>query len=274
MAKNKRYWKTMLAGSDDKKHAAATGEDPLEEGLKDLTWFESSKRAVKRGLHKTYETFGEEVGNSITSGVPALYLLGLLPFAAINSYLGATAVEGTTQAHVVMTVIARSAFIITLFLALLMSTVYHLMKHGTPHKRVMNKVNRSVAYFAILGAYTPICVNILSPISGSVLWALEAAMAVAGVLVTALAYHTKVGKAFTYFIYAAMGWAIIFRIFEFYQNTSRACFWLLISGAIVYTVGIFFAPSKRRFKFSHMVWHFFCLAGVVLYVLGFVYFFG
>lgn len=274
MAKNKRYWKTMLAGSDDKKHAATTGEDPLEEGLKDLTWFESSKRAVKRGLHKTYETFGEEVGNSITSGVPALYLLGLLPFAAINAYLGAAAVEGTTQAHVVMTVIAKSAFIITLFLALLMSTVYHLMKHGTPHKRVMNKVNRSVAYFAILGAYTPICVNILGPISGSVLWALEAAMAVAGVLVTALAYHTKVGKAFTYFIYAAMGWAIIFRIFEFYQNTSLVCFWLLISGAIVYTVGIFFAPSKRRFKFSHMVWHFFCLAGVVLHVLGFVYFFG
>ena len=274
MAKNKRYWKTMLAGSDDKKHAATTGEDPLEEGLKDLTWFESSKRAVKRGLHKTYETFGEEVGNSITSGVPALYLLGLLPFAAINAYLGAIAVEGTTQAHVVMTVIARSAFIITLFLALLMSTVYHLMKHGTPHKRVMNKVNRSVAYFAILGAYTPICVNILGPISGSVLWALEAAMAVAGVLVTALAYHTKVGKAFTYFIYAAMGWAIIFRIVEFYQNTSLVCFWLLISGAIVYTVGIFFAPSKRRFKFSHMVWHFFCLAGVVLHVLGFIYFFG
>jgi len=46
-----------------------------------------------------------------------------------------------------------------------------------------------------------------------------------------------------------------------------------MSGAIVYTVGIFFAPSKRRFKFSHMVWHFFCIAGVVLHVLGFVYFF-
>ena len=274
MAKNNKFWKTLLAGSDDKKHAAQTGEDPLEEGLKDLTWFESSKRAVQRGLHKTYETFGEEVGNSLTAGVPALYLLGLLPFAAIDSYIKTSAVAGVTQAHVVMSVIGRSAFIITLFLALLMSTVYHLMKHGTPHKRVMNKVNRSVAYFAILGAYTPICINVLSPISGAVLWALEAAMAVAGVLVTALAYHTKVGKSFTYFIYAAMGWAIIFRIVEFYQKTSLVCFWLLISGAIVYTVGIFFAPSKRRFKFSHMVWHFFCLAGVVLHVLGFVYFFG
>ena len=273
MAKNKKYWKTMLAGSDDRKHAATTGEDPLEEGLKDLTWFESSKQAVKRSLHKTYETFGEEVGNSITAGVPALYLLGLLPFAAINAYLSSSAVDGVTQAHVVMSVIGRSAFIITLILALLMSTVYHLMKHGTPHKRIMNKVNRSVAYFAILGAYTPICINILGPISGSVLWALEAAMAIAGVLVTALAYHTKVGKGFTYFIYAAMGWAIIFRIFEFYRNTSLVCFWLLISGAIVYTVGIFFAPSKRRFKFSHMVWHFFILAGLVLHVLGFVYFF-
>ena len=42
MAKNNKFWKTLLAGSDDKKHAAQTGEDPLEEGLKDLTWFESS----------------------------------------------------------------------------------------------------------------------------------------------------------------------------------------------------------------------------------------
>ena len=69
MAKNKKYWKTLLASSSDKKHAAQTGEDPLEEGLKDLTWFESSKQAVKRGLHKTYETFGEEVGNSLTAGI-------------------------------------------------------------------------------------------------------------------------------------------------------------------------------------------------------------
>ena len=162
-----------------------------------------------------------------------------------------------------MSVIGLSAFIITLFLSLLFSTIYHFMKHGTPHKRVMNKINRSVAYFAILGAYTPICIHFMGVVSGAVLWALEAAMALAGVLVTALAYHTKVGKGFSYFIYALMGWAIIFRIVEFYN-----------SGAIVYSVGIFFAPSSRRFKFSHMVWHLFALAGVVLHVLGFVYFFG
>ena len=217
MAKNTKFWKTHLAKSDDKKYAAATGEDPLEEGLKDLTWFENSRRAVKRGLHKTYETFGEEVGNSITAGVPALYLLGILPFAAINSYLSASAKPDATQTS-----------------------------------RVMS----------------------LGTVSGAVMWALEAAMALAGVLVTALAYHTKVGKGFSYFIYALMGWLIIFRILEFYNNSTPRCFWLLITGAIVYTVGIFFAPSSRRFKFSHMVWHLFALAGVVLHVLGFVYFFG
>ena len=97
MAKNKKYWKTLLASSSDKKHAAQTGEDPLEEGLKQLTWFESSKQAVRRGLNKTYETFGEEVGNSITSGVVVLYLLGLLPFAAINTYLRVTAMERWTS---------------------------------------------------------------------------------------------------------------------------------------------------------------------------------
>ena len=274
MAKNTKFWKTHLAKSEDKKYADATGEDPLEEGLRDLTWFENSRRAVRRGLHKTYETFGEEVGNSITSGVPALYLLGLLPFASINAYLRASSATGSTKVSTVMAVIGVSTFIITLFLTLLFSTIYHFMKHGTPHKRVMNKINRSVAYFAILGAYTPICIHFLGTVSGAVLWSLEAAAAIAGVLVTALAYHTKVGKGFSYFIYALMGWAIIFRIIEFHNNASTRCFWLLISGAIVYTVGIFFAPSSRRFKFSHMVWHLFALAGVVLHVLGFVYFFG
>jgi hemolysin III len=274
MAKNKKFWKTFVAGSDDIKHAATTGEDPLEEGLKELTWFESSRRAVKRGLHKTYETFGEEVGNSITAGVPALILLLLLPYAAIKTYVEAGAAEGATQSSVALAVIGISAFVITLVLSLLFSTIYHFMKHGTPHKRIMDKLNRSVAYFAILGAYTPICIRFLGPVSGPVLFALEAAMAVAGVLVTALTYpHTKVGKAFTYILYAAMGWAIIFRIGEFHANASTVCFWLLLSGAIVYTVGIFFGPSKR-FKFSHMVWHFFVLAAVVLHVLGFVFFFG
>lgn len=274
MAKNETFWKTHLAKSDDKKYAAATGEDPLEEGLKDLTWFQNSRRAVKRGLHKTYETFGEEVGNSITAGVPALYLLGLLPYASIKAYLTAAAKQGATTTSIVMSVLGVSAFIITLFLSLLFSTIYHFMKHGSPQKRVMNKINRSVAYFAILGAYTPICIHFLGPVSGAVLWAIEATMAVAGVLVTALAYHTKVGKGFSYFIYAAMGWAIVFRIIEFYNNASHMCFWLLFSSIITYSVGIFFAPSKRRFKFSHMVWHLFVLAGVVLHVLGFVYFFG
>lgn len=274
MAKNNKFWNTLLAGSDDKKHAAQTGEDPLEEGLKELSWFENSKRAVQRGIRKTHETFGEEVGNSITTGVPALYLLGLLPFAAIDAYVKASAVEGATSLSVVMTVIGRSAFIITLILSMLMSCVYHLMKHGTPHKRIMDKVNRCVAYFAILGAYTPICINFLGPVSGPVLWALECAMAVAGVLVTVLTYpHTKVGKAFTYILYAGMGWAFLFRVVEIYRNASTVCFWLLMAGAIVYTVGVFFGPNKK-FTFSHMVWHFFVLAGVILHVLGFVYFFG
>src|SRR5574344_1347701 len=75
MAKNNKFWKTFVAGSEDKRHAAITGEDPLEEGLKDLTWFENSKRAVRRKITKTYETFGEEIGNSVSAGVPALYLL-------------------------------------------------------------------------------------------------------------------------------------------------------------------------------------------------------
>ena len=85
MTKNSKHWKTMMARDIDRK-VASEGRDPLEEGLEGLSWFETKKRNVKRRWEKTRETFGEEVGNSITSGVLCLYELFMLPFAAVLAY--------------------------------------------------------------------------------------------------------------------------------------------------------------------------------------------
>ncbi|MBR2524082.1 MAG: hemolysin III family protein [Clostridiales bacterium] len=274
MAKNSRHWKRFVASEEDKKLKATTGMDPLEEGLKDMGWFANSKRIVAKGIKRTQETFGEEIGNSITAGVMALYILCLIPYASIRAFSGTpvikTAEEAVSSPFVVLAV---SAFLITLFLSLLISTIFHFMKHGTPQKRVMNKLNRIMVYYAILGAYTPICACMMPVVSGSVMWALEAACALAGTLVTALTYpQSKTGNVISKILYVVMGWMILVQIGTFYNATTPLCFWLLVSGAIMYSVGLWFNFGKK-FKFSHMVWHLFVLGASVLHVLGFVYFF-
>jgi len=267
MAKNDKYWKKVLASSEDRTYAKNSGDDPLEEGLERLSWHENSKRIIKNGIRKTQETFGEEVGNSITAGVMALYVLFVIPYASIVAY-------NRVEEGKIMSVLGMSAFLITFFLSLLFSTVYHLMKRGTPHKRVMSKLNRILCYFAVLGVYTPICVNFLGQISGPVIFALEAAIALAGVFVTAFCYKTnKVGTAISNILYVLQGWLILPLIGIFYQKASHLTFWLIVSGAIVYTIGMLFFASGKKFKFSHMVWHFFVLVAGALHILAFIYFF-
>lgn len=267
MAKNDKYWKKVLASSEDRTYAKNSGDDPLEEGLERLSWHENSKRIIKNGIRKTQETFGEEVGNSITAGVMALYVLCVIPYASIVAY-------NRVEDGKIMSVLGMSAFLITFFLSLLFSTVYHLMKRGTPHKRVMSKLNRILCYFAVLGVYTPICINFLGQISGPVIFALEAAIAIAGVFVTAFCYKTnKVGTAISNILYVLQGWLILPLIGLFYQKASHLTFWLIVSGAIVYTIGMLFFASGKKFKFSHMVWHFFVLVAGALHILAFIYFF-
>ena len=53
---------------------------------------------------------------------------------------------------------------------------------------------------------------------------------------------------------------------------TPASFWLIISGTLVYVLGLFFYSGKK-FKFSHMVWHLLVAVAEVCYVLALVYFF-
>ena len=88
MAKNIKHWEKMMSSDSDHKVAKA-GQDPLEVGLSEMSWFQRQTRKVKRTIEKTRETFGEEVGNSISSGVLAIYFLFMIPFASVHAYVKA-----------------------------------------------------------------------------------------------------------------------------------------------------------------------------------------
>ncbi len=265
MAKNNKHWKSIMASSSDNS-LAKEGKDPLEEGLESLSWFENQKRVVSKRWKKTRETFGEEVGNSITSGIAAIYLLFMIPFAVLRTYKGAAEGMGDLDS------LSVSAFMITAFLACLFTTIYHCTKHGTPQKRVFQKLDHIMVYYAILGVFTPICLALIGGGLGIGIIIAELALAVAGTLLMAFAYpENKALSKVAVFIYAVMGIIGLFILKPLYLAATRPSFWLIIAGAAAYLVGVFFYSGKK-FKFSHMVWHILSAAAVVCHVLAFVYF--
>jgi hemolysin III len=78
-------------------------------------------------MKKLYEyTFGEEVANTITHGVMAFLVLISMPFAIL--YVNA---KGR-----LIDAIGVSIFMISIFLMLLSSTLFHSMDKDSKHKRI------------------------------------------------------------------------------------------------------------------------------------------
>jgi len=255
----------MMASDRDIK-AAKEGRDPLEEGLEGLTWIESRKRIVRNRWNKTRETFGEEVGNAISSGIIAFYVLFMTPFASLHAYKNAPDGMGDLDSFSV------SAFMLTAFLASIFTTVYHCMKHGTAQKRIFLKLDHIMVYYSILGVFFPICLSLVGGGLGLGILIAELALAVLGTLLMAFAFpeNKKLSKA-AVMIYGIMGILGIPLLKALYLSATRPSFWLIIAGALTYVAGLFFYSGKK-FKFSHMVWHIMVVFATVCHVLAFVYF--
>ena len=263
MANNRSFWHSLMSKSDDKKVVTST-KDPMEEGLESLSWFEGQRLAVKKRIIKTRETFGEEIGNSITHGVMALFLLGMLPYTAVRAYIHAP------EGFKVLDTVGISIFVICMFLMFLASTIYHSMKHDTPQKRVMNKIDHIMIYFAIAGTYFPICISVIGGGLGLGILIAEWALAIAGTIIKSLMFSkTKLSYAITCILFLAMGWLIVFSFGKFYA-TSPVAFWLVRAGGICYTLSLIFFSSK--YKFAHMIFHFCVDFGAICHFIGLVYF--
>ena len=180
MSTNKAFWRTWLEGKSTKK---VSGEDvvidPLEEGLSALAKADGEVPARKL---KTQESFGEEIGNATTHGVMAIFMLGILPYAAIHAYLN------TTNDHPVLNAVAISIFCISVFLMFLISTIDHTMRHGTKQKEVFNRIDHIMIFYAIAGTYTPVCLTLIGGKWGIGLCIAQWSLVILGTLLKAIAF--------------------------------------------------------------------------------------
>ncbi|MCL2375846.1 MAG: hemolysin III family protein [Defluviitaleaceae bacterium] len=205
------------------------------------------------------QTFGEEIGNSVSHGVMASVALGGIAPTAINAF-----VRGGPLAAVSMTI-----FMCSLFLMFLSSALYHSMTVDTRQRQVMQILDHIFIYVAIAGTYTPIALVVIGGWQGVVVASLQWAMVIFGILYKSIAGR-KIPKV-SLTIYLVMGWSIVFVAPMFLRNASLGLQLLILGGGVFYSVGTYFYAKKGK-RFFHMVWHFFVNLGAVCHFLGLLLF--
>lgn len=191
----------------------------------------------------------EEILNAVTHGIGLL--LGI-------AGLVLTVVFATIHANAWL-VVACSIYGTTLVLLYGASTLYHALRNLAA-KKVFMILDHCGIYLLIAGTYTPF---VMGPLRGPLGWSFFGviwALAIIGIVMETLSKtHGGIRSSL---IYLVMGWMLTGIIVQLYSKIPVFSFVMLITGGVVYTLGVIFYLMKRL-PFSHVIWHLFVIGGSV-----------
>ena len=199
----------------------------------------------------------EETLNSSSHGI-----------AAIASIIGLIALilKSSKQEWILFSAIVYGVSLIILYTA---STLYHWLRNEKI-KHVFRIIDHCSIFILIAGTYTPI---LLISIGGSTGWwffGIQWTLVLIGIVFKL--FHTGKYESISVLIYILMGWMVVFK-WDYLTNViSDSTFNLLLTGGIIYTIGIFFYLLDSKIKYFHFVWHLFVITGSILhYIVIFKY---
>ena len=168
----------------------------------------------------------------------------------------------------VLKVVAFSIYGGCFIFLFLMSTIYHAVQKEKV-KKILRIFDHVSIYYFIAGSFTPIILLLTRGRFRLFFIILIWAIALFGTVFKIATYknYDKL-KTISVIIYIAMGWLSVFLIKPIVTNTTWKFMILLVLGGVVYTVGTYFYKSKK-FKYNHVIWHFFVLAASIIHFIAF-----
>jgi hemolysin III len=201
---------------------------------------------------------GEEIANSISHGVGFLASLVGAPFLIV-----ATVREGSTW-----NVVGASIFVASMLMLYLSSTLYHALPQERV-KRVFWVFDHGSIYLLIAGTYTPFTLGVLRGGWGWTLFGLVWGMAVLGITLKASGRLRR--PIVSTLLYLGMAWLIVIAVRPLWQHVQLPGLLWLAAGGLFYTGGVGFYVAKRV-RYSHLVWHFFVLAGTACHYFAILWY--
>lgn len=199
---------------------------------------------------------------------------GLRPWSAITHGLGAVLSVLGTGFLLLRAAAREDALLCAVFLIYGLSmtclytasTLYHCVNTSVGGRIALRKYDHCSIYLLIAGSYTPICLTALRSSGGSPLLAVVWTVGLAGIILTLA--KLSIPRWLTSAIYLFMGWLAIFAIGPIRLALSPVCFFWLMAGAVMYTVGgVLYAikwPGRSNPRFGcHEIFHVFILLGSI-----------
>lgn len=206
----------------------------------------------------------EEKLNSLTHAIMACLLLAAVPFVFGH-------IKRARTFWTLKDVFSISVFMICLILMFTASAVYHGLPAESRYKKLWNRLDHMAIFLAIAGSYTPIALLVIGGKTGWLIFAFEWALVAVGILLKAIHFKkNKITWVISILHYLLMGWAVVFWMPDFIAKAPAANLWLIISGGLLYTLGIVFFAQKWRY--AHVVWHGFVMAGAISHFVAIVFF--
>jgi len=182
----------------------------------------------------------------------------ILASAGLTLMIVASALKGNAW-HVVSTTIFGATMVLLYF----SSAVAHGLPAGRL-KQIFFVIDQAAIFLLIAGTYTPLALVALHGPMGWVLFGLQWAMAITGILMKIIRPN-KVeygARLIDIILYAGMGWMLLIAIVPLVRSMPlMGLMWIFIGGAC-YTFGIIFY-RKAKFNHAHLVWHLMVLAGSI-----------
>lgn len=213
-----------------------------------------NKIVVKKNPPMKFYSFGEEVANAISHGFGVAFGIMMLALIVIKG-ISLSQVE-----YIVGGIIFGSA-IILLYLA---STIYHSLSLSVYAKQIFRRFDHSSIYILIAGSYTPFLLILLNDTKAVIVTVFMWIIAITGVVLKVF-WINKFQKIHLG-LYIALGWLPAMFFGANIMLLGPVGIALLVAGGLAYTIGVIFYALKL-FKFTHMVWHLFCILGTLLHFL-------
>ncbi|MCA9950933.1 MAG: hemolysin III family protein, partial [Anaerolineales bacterium] len=197
---------------------------------------------------------GEEIANSVTHGIGAA-----LAVAGLSILVVLAVIYGD-----VTRIVSFSIYGSSLILLYLASTLYHSIQHREA-KKVLRIFDHASIYVLIAGTYTPF---LLVSIRGTLGWTLFAV--VWGLALLGVAWKIFfIGRleVLATIVYVLMGWMCLLLFKEMLLKVPPWGVAFLITGGIVYTLGVIFY-AWEKLPYNHAIWHLFVLGGSVFHFLA------
>ena len=197
----------------------------------------------------------EEKVNAITHVAGILFGLVSVPFLILNACK-------SCGHHVIAGI---SMYGLSFLMVFTFSTIFHLQKEGGRRRHIFKILDHISIYFFIAGSYTPFILIFVNNSFGFTLLAILWSLAIVGTIFKS--FYCGRYEIVSTLVYLAMGWMLVTGGNAFFANMPANVIWLIIAGAILFTVGVIFY-IWRLFAYHHAVWHVMVLAGAICHYVA------